>query len=451
MDRTGGAAPNPPWTRFRREAGRLVSLATPIMVALTATVLIGVVDTIMIAPLGTVPLAGASIAASVIIVFYASVYGLVSVIGVRVAQAFGARDDAAVGLTVKAGIVVGAGAGVLSTALMIAILPLLPYLGQPETVLAILAPYWIAMSFVLLPFSILYALKGLYDATELAWLGVAFSFIGVFLNVPANWLLIHGVGDWEGLGLLGAGLASALSETVSLIVAVAYWRLSPRMRAYRTGAPVRRAEIVKIVREGTPLALGYAGEGGAFSVAGLMLGLFGAHALAANQIVGSVSAVLYMVPLAMSTAVAIRVGQAIGQDETYRLRVIGLAAQSVVLVWMAVVMALLLLFGGDIARALSDEPAVVALATTMFVIFAAMQIADGAQATALGSLRGMMDNTWPVVVTLTCYWGIALPIAYVLALPLGGGPNAIWIGYGVGLVLAATILFGRFWRKTGAA
>jgi len=284
----------------------------------------------------------------------------------------------------------------------------------------------------------------------MAWLGVAFSFIGVFLNVPANWLLIHGIGEWEGLGLLGAGLASALSESASLLVAVAYWRLSPRMRDFQTDEPVRRKDVVTIVRGGSPLALGYAGESGAYSVAGLMLGLFGAHALAANQIVGSVSAVLYMVPLAMSTAVAIRIGQAIGQGERYRLRIIGLSAQSVVVLWMIVVMVLLLLFGDDIAKALSDEPAVIALATSMFIIFAAMQIADGVQATALGSLRGMMDNTWPVVVTLICYWVIALPVAYTLALPFGGGPNAIWIGYGCGLLLASVILLGRFWRMSEA-
>lgn len=434
---------------FLEEVWQLVLLATPIMVALAAAVLIGVVDTIMISPLGTTALAGASIAASVILIFYSALYGLVSVCGVLIAQAFGANDHAVVGVTVKASMLVSLIGGVLGAVLMIGTLPLLPVIGQPQHVLDIIRPYWLSMSLVLIPYAMFYALKGLYDATDRAWLGVVFSFVAVIANIPLNWVLIHGFGSWEGLGLLGAGLASLLAQTASLVVALAYWQMSNRMQSYRTKAPIKRDDIMLQIREGSPLALGYAGEGGAFSVAGLMLGLFGASALAANQIVSSVSSVLYMVPLGMSAAVAIRVGQAIGGESESRLRKIGVAALGTVVAWMSMVMAMLLLFGDDIADALSEEPAVIALAATMFVIFAAMQIADGIQATALGALRGMLDNTWPVVATLICYWLIALPLAYVLAVPLGFGPNGVWIGYGAGLILASIVLVWRFAAKTG--
>lgn len=433
---------------FLDEVWRLTTLATPIMIGLAAAVLIGVVDTIMIAPLGTKALAGASIAASVILIFYSALYGLVSVCGVLIAQAFGRKDDNAVSATVKVSLVVSLLGGLAGALFMIITLPLLPIIGQPQDVLDIIGPYWLAMSFALVPYALFYALKGLYDATDRAWLGVVFSFIAVVVNVPFNWVLIHGIGAWQGLGLLGAGLASLLAQSVSLIAAIAYWRMSNTMAAYRTKAPMRRRDIKLQFREGSPLALGYAGEGGAFSIAGLMLGLFGASALAANQIVASVGSVLYMVPLGMSAAVAIRVAQAIGQDSCFRLRMIGLAALAAVIVWMATVMVMLLFFGDDIARILSGEPAVIALAATMFLIFAAMQIADGIQSTALGALRGMLDNRWPVVATLICYWFLALPVAYLLALPLGLGPNGVWIGYGAGLVLASALLVARFWFRT---
>ena len=437
--------------RFFAEVWSLVRLATPIVVALAAAVLIGVVDTIMIAPLGTTALAGASIAASVILIFYSALYGLVSVCGVLIAQAFGAKDDIAVGINVKASLVVSMLGGLVAAVLMVAVLPLLPVIEQPREVIEIIRPYWLAMSFVLVPYAMFYALKGLYDATDKAWLGVVFSFVAVVVNIPANWVLIYGIGAWEGLGLLGAGLASLIAQTVSLVLAVTYWRMGTAMAAYRTNARVRRSDIVLQFREGSPLALGYAGEGGAFSVAGLMLGLFGTSALAANQIVGSVSSVLYMAPLGMSAAVAIRIGQAVGNDAQHRLRIIGLAALATVVVWMSAVMAMLLVFRDDIARSLSSEPAIIALAATMFVIFAAMQIADGIQATALGALRGMLDNTWPVIATLICYWLFALPFAYALAVPFGFGPNGVWLGYGAGLVLASITLLVRFWSRTSGA
>ncbi len=434
--------------RAFREVWQLITLGFPITISLAAATLIEVVDTIMIAPLGTEALAAASITGSVILVFFSALYGLVSVGGVLVAKAFGAGDRPAAVSALRAALVVAVAGGTLGAVLMLAARLLLPYIGQPAEVLEVITPYWITMSLLLIPFAAFYAMKGLYDATDRAWLGVGFAFLAVLVNIPANWLLIHGVGSWQGLGLLGAGLASLLAESISLLLAILYWRLAPSMADYRTSAQVKLRDILLQIKEGGALALGYAGEGGAFAVAGLMLGWFGAQALAANQIVSSVSSVLYMLPLGMSTAVSIRVSQAIGGESQHRLRPIGFAAFGIVAFWMALVMALLLTFGGDIATALSENVEVAALATSMFIIFATMQIADGVQAAALGALRGMLDNRWPVLVTLVCYWVLALPFAWVIAGPLGFGPNGIWVGYAAGLALAAILLVRRFLQRT---
>ncbi|MEO1192039.1 MAG: MATE family efflux transporter [Pseudomonadota bacterium] len=431
-----------------REVRRLVSLALPIMVSLSAATLIGVVDTVMISPLGTDALAAASIAASIMMIFYAGLYGLVSVGSVLVARAFGAGDAEGAVSALLAALVVALAGGLLGAGLMFATLFALPLLGQPAEVLQGITAYWTAQSLLLVPFALLYAMKGLYDATDRPWLGVGFSFVAVFVNIPANWIFIHGIGSWDGLGLVGAALASILSETLSLILALAYWRLAPSMAAYRAPARVKRSEVLLQIREGTTLALGYAGEGGSVAVAGLMLGWFGAQALAAYQIVGSVTAVFYMLPLGMAAAVAIRVSQAIGAGAPERARPIGFAAFGVVTLWMAVVTVLLIVFGATVSRALSDNAEVIQLATTMFIIFATMQIFDGLQASALGALRGMLDNRWPVVVTLLLYWLLALPLGWLIADPLGFGPNGIWIGYSVAILLAAAALGWRFMKRT---
>ena len=169
--------------------------------------------------------------------------------------------------------------------------------------------------------------------------------------------------------------------------------------------------------------------------------------MAANQIVNAVAGVLYMVPLGVSIAVSIRIGQAIGAEERARLRLIGFAALCVIIAWMALVMGGLLVGSGYLADLLSDDPAVVTLATSMFIVIAAMQIADGVQGTMLGAARGMTDNLIPVIVTMICYWIVALPVGYYLGFIVGWGPNGIWIGYGLGLACAATAITLRFFRK----
>ncbi|MDP5359438.1 MAG: MATE family efflux transporter, partial [Paracoccaceae bacterium] len=173
-----------------REVRKLATLGFPIVISLAAATLIGVVDTIMIAPLGTLSLAAASVTTSVIIIFYSGLYGFVSAVGVRMAEARGKPIE---NLYTYIYWTIGAG-------LMLSLRPALHLLGQPPEVIALLGGYWTAMSLFLIPFTVFYALKGLFDAIDAPWVGVGLAFLGVVVNVPANWLLIHGIGSWEGWG-----------------------------------------------------------------------------------------------------------------------------------------------------------------------------------------------------------------------------------------------------------
>lgn len=446
-----GTMPPPTPIRLIREARRLGTLAFPIVVSMAAATLIGVVDTVMIAPLGTVPLAAAALTGSATMVFYSGLYGFVSAISVRIAQAHGRGSDADLSQATRTGVTVAVVMGCLGAALMYLLQGTMAHIGQPPEVIAIMGGYWTAMSVMMIPFTVFYALKALFDAIDRPWVGVGLAFLAVFLNIPANWLLIHGFGDWQGLGLLGAGLASLLSECVSLLLAVVIWLRADMTRAARQPAPPDPREMRVQLREGATIAAGYVGEGGAYAMVSLMMGWFGAAALAANQIVGSVSGVLYMVPLGVSIAVSIRVGQAIGADERDRLPLIGGSGILVIVGWMAFVITGLLLGGGALAQALSDDAPVVELATGLFLIVAAMQIADGVQGAMLGASRGMTDNRVPVVITLFCYWVLALPVGYWLGFALGLGPYGVWIGYGMGLGLAAIWLTVRFFVKVRVA
>ena len=114
---------------------------------------------------------------------------------------------------------------------------------------------------------------------------------------------------------------------------------------------------------------------------------------------------------------------------------------------MTLVMIGVLLGGAAISNALSQDPEVVVIATGLFVVIAAMQIADGVQGTMLGACRGMTDNTLPVMITLVSYWAIALPMAYLFGFYLDYGPNAVWMGYSIGLVLAATLITWRYFAR----
>lgn len=428
----------------KAELAPLIRLSVPLMVGLTAALLIGVVDTVMISPLGTVPLAAAGVTTAILIILISALWGLLTVISVQISQAEGAGNPARVALAVRSGLLLCLIGGILAAVLMLAIYPLLRPLGQPEEVLDILLPYWASMAIWIIPFTLFFGLKALFDAVNWPWTAVGLSYIGVLVNIPANYTFIHIFG-W---GILGAGLASILSQSLTLLAAWLVVSRAPGLSAYRQKVAVAWSDVRAQLRESAPLCLGYAGEGGAYAMIGLMIGWIGAEALAAHQIVNALGGVAYVIPLGMAGAVAIRVGNAVGKGQRDRLRSILKASFLMVVLWQAMA-ACVFIFGGRVlAEAMSTDPAVIQLAATLFLVMAMMQIADGIQGTSLGALRGMSDMNRPTVITLIAYWPIALPFSYILGFVLDYGAVGIWLGYTLGLAVAAIALPWRFWSLT---
>jgi MATE family multidrug resistance protein len=98
------------------------------------------------------------------------------------------------------------------------------------------------------------------------------------------------------------------------------------------------------------------------------------------------------------------------------------------------------------------------LTAELLVFAAAYQLSDGLQATAAGCLRGYHDTRVVMVITLIAYWGIGLPLGYLLGLTNWIGPargvQGLWIGLVLGLTVAAVLLnwrLVRVSRRTSAA
>ncbi len=426
-----------------REARPLLALTAPIVAGLATSTLVSVVDTVMVAPLGTIPLAAVALTTSALILFYSAIYGLLGASGVRVAEriAAGAAGEARAAL--RAGLVLAAASSALAAGAMLALRAALPLLNQPAEVIAIIGPYWTVMAITLIPWAASIVLIGALSAADRAWLGCAVGVGQLALNVPLNVLLIYEAG----LGLLGAGLASLLATALSLPLAALFLRRTPVGAAGGRTAPLA-PEVSVQWRAGWPMAVGFTAEGGGYAVAGLMLGGLGAAALAANQIVQSVTGVLYMIPLGLATATALRVGDARGRGGAERLRPILLAAVLLVSGWMAAILNALVVGREPLARAFTADEEVVAIAAALFLVLALMQVFDGVQSAAMGALRGLFDTRWAMVATVIGYWVVALPAAWALAYRGGFGAPGIWLGYAIGVALAAIALPWRFWRLT---
>ena len=99
---------------------------------------------------------------------------------------------------------------------------------------------------------------------------------------------------------------------------------------------------------------------------------------------------------------------------------------------------------------LEDEPAKVQiLQIGVGILFMAglFQLVDGTQVVALGVLRGVQDTRMPMIYAAISYWGIGVPMSYLLGFTFGLEGIGVWGGLGIGLGVAAIFLNLRFWRN----
>jgi MATE family multidrug resistance protein len=98
---------------------------------------------------------------------------------------------------------------------------------------------------------------------------------------------------------------------------------------------------------------------------------------------------------------------------------------------------------------LEDEPAkdeILKIGVGILFMASLFQLVDGMQIIGLGVLRGVQDTRMPMVYAALSYWGIGVPMSYVLGFTLGFEGIGVWGGLGIGLGMAAIFLNMRFWR-----
>jgi MATE family multidrug resistance protein len=150
-----------------------------------------------------------------------------------------------------------------------------------------------------------------------------------------------------------------------------------------------------------------------------------------------------MVPLGISGAAAVLVGQAVGRGDPVGARRAARAALACGAVFMATTALVMLAIPEELARIYSREASVVALAAALLPIAGTFQVFDGLQVVSLGILRGLADTRGPFLIALLGFWLLGFPVSLVLAFQRGLGAPGLWWGLVVGLAAVAILLLAR--------
>ena len=274
----------------------------------------------------------------------------------------------------------------------------------------------------------------------------------IAFNALAGWILIFGHFGAPRLGIVGSGMATALSSLFSFVAMTASIQADRKLRDYRVFRRFLRPatdKLKEVFRLGMPMAATMMFEAMMFNVMTLVMGTFGETPLAAHQIALNFASVTFMVPLGLGMAATVRVGLAAGAGDLAGARRAGITAMVIGVAFISLCGVAMALGGPQIAslyvggRAAQDL-AVIATAAVFLKVAAAFQVFDALQVVAAQSLRGLKDARAPMFIAAASYWLVGAPACFALAFGAGLKGLGIWIGLATGLAAAAVLLTGRF-------
>ena len=431
-----------------------LAIAAPLAAANLAQVAIGFTNTVMVGRLGGVPLAAAGLGASLYVTIGIALQGIVSALAPLAAHALGAGDREGAARIGGQGLALALTFALPFVAIITTFDTLLLHFGYGETLAAEIRRYQHAIVWgapAMLAFA---ALRSFFAAQARTRPVMLVLFGGVAANAALNWVFIFGHLGAPALGVAGAGYSSAANQWIMLTTLACCLAASPALSAssvLRGMFAWRRSDIAAILRLGLPIGGIFLLEIGSFVGTGVLMGLIGADALAANQIVGNCISFIFMVPFGLAQAATVRIAYECGsgrRDVAWRAAVVALTlgicfmAAAAIVLWLAprAIIAVYI----DVGAA--QNAGVVAIAVTLFAIAALFQVFDGMQAVAAGALRGYKDTAVPMLLAALGYWGFGFLGSWVLAFPLGYGAPGLWWGLAIGTVVVGSLLTLRLYR-----
>lgn len=422
----------------------LLTLATPMALAQAGQAAMGLVDTAVVGRLSAAAQGGVGIGNGVTFTVLVLGLGILLALDPLISQAIGAGEPRQARELYWQGLwLSGLLAGVL--AIPMAIVPWFFEAMGVEPAMAHEARQFVLWRIPgILPFFVFIAsrayLQGQGRPAILFWAMLVANVVNFGLDV----LLVFGAGPLPPFGVAGAAMATNLCTVVQWVIL--WFAIGPAPEGGQKA--FSRTTAMKLLSLGLPIGLQMAAEVGVFALAAVLAGRLSQASAAAHQVAITWASLSFCFAVGIGSAASTRVGWAVGADDTAGARLAGKGAFVSVLGVMGVWAVVFLLAAYPLARVLTNQADVLALAVPLLGITALFQIFDGAQAVGAGVLRGLADTRFAFLANVAGHYLVGLPIAVLCGLRLGFGVQGLWWGLSAGLVAVAALLPFRFFRQT---
>jgi len=424
-------------------------LAAPAVGMMYLQALYNIIDTFWVGRVGPEALAGISTAGFVIWTVFALI-NVVSVgISATIARRVGEGDREEAGRVAYQGLLF---AVITSIALGLLLLPsrgaLFELMDTSEAVTSQGISYLTVMIYGISTLFLSFMFTAIFQAAGDTYTPMRLTLWTLLLNVALDPIMIFGLLGFPKMGIAGAALATVVSRTVFILWALVIFLRAkgPLYLRFDRWHSLDWSLYGKVVHIGVPPSL----TGFFFSTVYMALTRyvsdFGDEFVAALRIGHMAEFVSFCTAIGFSVAASTIVGQNLGAGQPDRAKKAVFQINLYVTAILGVFTSLFLLFPEGIVSLFTKSDAVIAAGGRYLIILAASQIFMGWEIATGGAFSGAGNTVPPMVVSipLTLF---RIPLAWVLAYPLGIGIDGIWWSISATTILKALILV--FWFSRG--
>ena len=430
---------------------KLLLFTLPLLVGNAFQQLFSTVDAIMLGRfVGDHALAAVGSIMSIFFLVMVLMMGISMGAGVMVAQYFGARKREELSYTIGTSIVLTA---ILGAVIMLVgplfVRRLLVFLNTPADILEYAITYITVLLVGVLGMSYFNMLSGILRGVGDAFSPLLYLIFASLLNIALNFLFI-GVLGW---GMFGAAFGTVITQfTTALLCLRRLMKMTDMFTMGRKYLRLKKKYVAQVMKLGLPTGASQAVFALAMMAVQPLANNFGYLFLATNVIVMKVDSFVMMPNFSFGNAMTVYAGQNMGAGKIDRISRGTRECALMALMMAAVMVVVILVFGGQIAGMFTQTEDVLDLSIRFLRILAPGYLAFSISMVLWGTIRGSGDAITPMFATVFNTIFIRVPVAYLMV-HIMGDPVALiysllisWVS--ISLLSTVCYKIGR-WRKMG--
>lgn len=436
---------------IKREVKDTLSLSIPLITSQLVYASSSFIGTALVAQLGEDALAASVLVSTIWMSLTVLFFGILNSVSVLVSHQYGARNYHAISKIMGQSFLLGIAITVIMGLLLISMPLFLRLTTQPPEVIRLSLDYMWALLWTIPGLIILIIYEQFLAGISKTKFVLLISLLVVPVEIPLIYLLIFGKFGLPACGVAGIGYGFAITYSVTTVLLTLYLVKAKYYRQFAIFSAMRELHadwLKELIFVGLPMGFMHVIEVSTFTIITFWIARYGTTMLAAHQIVLQYLGFAITLVFAMSQAVTIRVGQAVGRLDLSGIRLaiyIGMLLSFACVLIVAIALYLFPLFFLRLDVDVNDaaNAALIKDASSLLMIGGVLLLFDNFRIIGFGALRGLKDTKFPMYASFIAFWVIGLSAAYLFTTVFHLEGRGIWWGLTAGIGFGAVIVFIR--------